>query len=1772
MIDISEFRVVETLYESDQTIVQQALNINDNMPVVLKSAKRLNNWGKRIGFLHDYKTIATLQMDCVLQPIALINNSENLVIVYNDTDSLSLGKACAKRIFHTDEIIQLFCKTAEALYQIHSQGWIHMDLSLDHILLNNKTNTIHIIDFQSAVQLRETITISPSYPRGNFETISPERTGYTNYPIDERSDLYSLGCIFYELLTNSPPFREKNPFKLIQAHINSQPVPPHEGYDPYIPITQHVPEMISQIIMKLLEKDPSKRYDSAKTLKTDILSFINGNSYLNSIHIDDHSESEIETQQLQSEAQKTLFDIFNRFSYKEERQPGEIGTGFTNKKSVFVLISGDDIIGKKALCKTLIPLAWENNGIWIQDSFSSTPDLPLVLMGRLLSSLLSHFRLQSLHELETQLKRLVSRGLTCPLYLHEMVPELLTFEDILFSNASKGITVSAEPFFLSLFQLISQKYQPVVVCLEHLERADQESLILLEKVLNHSSISFFVVGTCSEHTSSFVKTFIDKCKHHHKDFYHIPIPKNNTQITALDALNETEKELFQIASCLGNTWSVELLAQLTGNTLSEMEDILQKAVKSGLILPAFTTKGNNFWYQDDSLWKFSDDTVQQAFYETLTLDTKRRYHADVYKFILSKNSTQYSNKNIYDIARHCQYANENNLSTEDMLHLARVCMSAGERALMAGACLSATDFFKYGQSFFSNNDLNNSSLLFDLHLNALKATNYTSHQCEYKNAESILLKYAQTKQERIKAYECLARMYYKQKDYENVLKMVQKGLAIARIYMDRIPDMIIELFILSAALKHKRFNINDLDNRISEKDTIFVYAIRLISFLVRSENKCICKRIAGIVALGIKQMNKRHLTTDSAYLFVAFSRYLMDKKGFRSFGEQWSHIGQHCVDQLTDLRLQSETRLDFFWYIAHRKKAVSHHLDHLMVEINKCQYQGNEDLAVKASTYYLLVSLSCGIKLKKLQSDLHYIQNCLNHYIRKNDLVSMCRQTVYNLISGITPPHILTGRAFDEQKAIQNMETNADNDSLFLLYSIKLMLCVLFRNYEKAVIFADKTFEESFIKGTPVMSMIYCYSSLAYLGAYRSASPDEKKKWQKKIKHHIRELKFLSDQCPENAIHRYYLVLAEFSNQTDLKGDISEYYDQSIALANANQYYHDLALANELAGEYYQRKEKEKLAKSYIEDAYQAYVNWGADRKVTAYIKQEKLFRYRTHDSNFIWSALKEDSSVKKMPLQESSVSSQINHDDIWELTQSFCTELTLKKLLDKIIQTVIQYSGAHKTCLVLKKNNTYLIEAYSNVETKEKYIMMSDSIETTKHLCLPIAHQVIQTLNPICLWDAGRQGEFQYDNYIRENTPRSLLCLPLLGGEKITGLLYLENKRITHLFSPERVKRLQIIASQAAIAIKNSQFFHSQEHIMQDRSTDLNLTVHKLSSAIQDLEASSREMFLLNQFSDALHGCQTELETYKELQLFAKKLFPGDIGILWLNKEDDFFMATSWGDVMPEKNTLSASLCKCFESKTMLFIEDVISSPRCSHCGPETNSIYLCVPLKDQSGYIGVLHFQFGMSRPQVFDDVFTRRLESRRMLVCRMIEHYALSLSNLRLREALKYESMHDPLTGLFNRRHMQKLMKTECDKALEHHQSLGIIMVDIDHFKSFNDTYGHDIGDSVLIHLGKYLKGKECETIQACRYGGEEFLLLCPNISIKNLFKTAENIRLGIMNDIKVPYKDQLLDVTASLGLAMFPEHGQSMTEVQKQADLGLYKAKENGRNQVALDESQ
>jgi diguanylate cyclase (GGDEF)-like protein len=349
----------------------------------------------------------------------------------------------------------------------------------------------------------------------------------------------------------------------------------------------------------------------------------------------------------------------------------------------------------------------------------------------------------------------------------------------------------------------------------------------------------------------------------------------------------------------------------------------------------------------------------------------------------------------------------------------------------------------------------------------------------------------------------------------------------------------------------------------------------------------------------------------------------------------------------------------------------------------------------------------------------------------------------------------------------------------------------------------------------------------------------------------------------------------------------------------------------------------------------------------------------------------------------------------------------------------------------------------------------------------------------------------------------------------------------------------------------------------------------YKLHSMVYEYGLRHQRISLFNQMSEQLQACISLEETFPIINQFAHKLFLSAAGALYMlnSSRNSVEAITYWGKSLSGEKTFIPEDCRALRGGKMHITVDSSSESCCRHLSGAAGTSSLCVPLLSQGETLGMLHLQQHTSRGSiptktVFDESSEGINEEVQQLATTVAEYLALALANIKLRDSLKQQAIRDPLTGLFNRRYMEETLSREISRAERYRTPLGIIMVDLDHFRRFNNTFGHDAGDMVLQDIGKFLQNNIRKEDVACRYGGEEFTLILPGASLDVTQKRAETLREKIQH-LQIYYNNKLLDsITLSLGVAIFPEHGSTGEAVIQAADVALYNAKHGGRNQVAV----
>ncbi|NUN14054.1 MAG: AAA family ATPase [Myxococcales bacterium] len=526
MMVLPGYKIIEVLHEGAKTVAYRGFRVRDETPVILKTLKADYPPLKSIAQLkREYELTKTLNLDSVIKPYGLEEYDHNLILVLEDFEGTALQNGLTFGAINLAAFLNLAIQLADILNQLHHHHIIHKDIKPDNILFNPATGQVKLTDFSLSSRLsRENPNISsPHILEGTLAYMSPEQTGRMNRAIDYRTDFYSLGVTFYELLTGQLPFQTTDPMELVHAHIAKQPLPPHE-------LNPQIPRPISDIVLKLLAKTAEDRYQSAAGLKADLAT----------CQIQWQTRQKIETFELGQYDLSDQFQIPQKLYGREleidlllaafERVGGgdesrgaeEQGSGgaegrrgrgageqeaqseIVNRKSEIVnppeaskisllLVSGYAGIGKSALVNEVHKPIVRRKGYFVSGKFDQFQrNIPYSAVIQAFQELVRQLLTESEAQIEAWKAKLNQALSPNGQVIIEVIPEIELIigpqppvPGLLPAEAQNRFNMVFEHFI----QVFTRKEHPLVLFLDDLQWADSATLTLLQTLLTHPDMS-----------------------------------------------------------------------------------------------------------------------------------------------------------------------------------------------------------------------------------------------------------------------------------------------------------------------------------------------------------------------------------------------------------------------------------------------------------------------------------------------------------------------------------------------------------------------------------------------------------------------------------------------------------------------------------------------------------------------------------------------------------------------------------------------------------------------------------------------------------------------------------------------------------------------------------------------------------------------------------------------------------------------------------------------------------------------------------------------------------------------------------------------------------------------------------------------------------------------------------------------------------------------------------------------------------------------------------
>ncbi|WP_373530639.1 AAA family ATPase [Nostoc sp.] len=1517
-INIAGYHLSDQLYNGSRTLVYRGYRQADSLPVAIKLLKNpYPSFSELVQFRNQYTIAKNLNSPLIIQTYSLEPYQNGYALVMEDFGGISLKDyfTCVE-ISHTKSLQEFLllaialCNTLDILYQ---QRIIHKDIKPSNILINPETKQLKLIDFSIASLLpRETQTlVNPNVLEGTLAYISPEQTGRMNRGIDYRTDFYSLGVTFYELLTGELPFQSNDPMELIHSHIAKVP--------PLLGNKEEIPQILCDIVMKLMAKNAEDRYQSALGLKFDLencLHQLKETGEIKSFEIArrDVCDRFIIPDQLYGRETevKTLLEAFERVSL-----------GATE----MMLVTGFSGIGKTAVVNEVHKPIVRQRGYFIKGKYDQFQrNIPLGAFVQAFRDLMGQLLTESDAQIQQWKNKILEAVGENGQVIIEVIPEL----SIIIGQQPPSTRLSgtaAQNRFNLLFQKFTQVFttvkHPLVMFLDDLQWADSASLKLMQLLmadtghllligayrdheinpghplmltlseikktqatintitlapLNQKTVNQLVANTlrCTEKLAlplshlvyrktqgnPFFATQFLKALHQDKliEFdvnsgcWQCDIAQVNQQAVTDDIVDfmalqlrrmpPLTQQVLQLAACIGNQFDLATLAIVSEASEIETAADLWKALQEGVILPISDvykfyqgedndklTLQNENTSKQLAKYRFLHDRVQQAAYSLIPNLQKQTTHYHIGQLLLKKISPAARVDRIFELVNQLNYGTSLVSQQSERDELAQLNLTACRKARAATAYQAAREYAAVGLSLLGEKAWQQQhEMTLALHELAAEVAFLCSDFAQMEQYIDIVTKQAHSLPEQVNVYRIRIQSHVSQSEFTEAIAIAQTILQQLGVTFPETPTPtdIQQVFQRLGELIGDR-KIEDLVHLPVMTDDSKLAIVQIASSIISATHITGSPLLPLLVALSVKLSIQYGNTSVSAFHYAMYGIILCNMLKDVDTAVQFGQLALQVIYKLDAKAIKSEVLAALGAFILHRNSHTKETLPLAQEGYATGLEVGNPEFAGNNAINFCNNSFWCGQPLAILEQETRIYCNALVQ-LHQSIAANNCRifwQSILNLLGFAEHPWILSGEShLQETEFLPLLLSTNDLFGLYSFYLYKLTLCFWFGEIEQAINYAVEVRRYA-IAGAGFIGepAFYLYDSLIVL-AHLSQPSDETSEALQRVAQNQTELQHWAHYAPMNHQHKVDLVEAEKYRILGKHYEAADWYDRAIAGAKANGYIQEEALANELAAKFYLHWGKEKVAVAYMQEAYYCYAHWGAKAKVDDLEKRypqllQAILQQRQLNFNpletIAFSGI--SSSTRTSSSGNTSISGILDFTSVLKAAQAISSSLEEDTLIANLTRIILENSGAKKVVLILSHEDIWQVRAitYINQESNSSIdiqtILESQLLDNCQHIPTKIIHYVKNTQQTVVIDNCKTDIIGVIGKYMLEHQPQSVLCTPIINQGHLVGILYLENKLTSGVFTSDRLDVLNFLCTQAAISLENAQLYnHLQE------------------------------------------------------------------------------------------------------------------------------------------------------------------------------------------------------------------------------------------------------------------------------------------------------------------------------------------------------------------------
>ncbi len=1388
---------------------------------------------------HEYEILRALDLDVLVRPLAVSTHDGMPALVVEDFGGVELDRV-VERPMDPGAFIRLALQIVSAVAKIHQRGLIHADLTPQSILLNPITGELKVAELEFA-RPAPYAPLASGTVEGTLAYMSPERTGRTHRSVDQRSDLYSLGVLFYELLSGRLPFLAHDPIEWIHCHFARTPPPLSE-------VAADIPEPLAAIVHTLLAKMPEDRYQGIEGLEADLQRCLASWETTGTIAPFELRQRDFSTtlripQRLYGR-QAELARLWHAF----ERM---VDTGAAG----VALVSGYSGIGKSVLVHELAVPMMGARGLFAVGKFEQLPThTPYATVVGALRDLVLTVLTEPEDKVVAWRRQMAAalgrNGRIITDVIHEV--ELLIGEQPavpeLSANETQHRFLHVVQRFVSVF---ATRDHPVVLFLDDLQWADAASLTLVQHLLTSAEARYLLVigGFRSNEVGAghplsrtiaelrargitptdvevgplsvaHLEQLVADTVHRSDDDVRalaqlIEIKTRGNPLFAIQFLTALRQErLIEIDQTSGRSrWDLEKIRDrgFTDNIVDLMVEKLNQlpeVTRSILTRAAFigstvdrrtlgviaersepeiarelaTAIASGLIQSSSDQVAFMHDRVQQAACSLVPTSRRPGLHLHIGRLLYAATAPEQLDDHLFDIVGHLNLGQALIADPDERLAIARLDLAAGRKAKTKAAYAAAVSYLRAGNALLPDDGWERHyPLAYELHLEAARCEFFTG---EFRAADRlcvVLHDHVDNPVEAAEIYRVEVEARMMEGRIPQAIEAALEGLGKLGIALSAHPtfDQVEAAYHRVTALLGDR-KIEDIID---------------LPAMTRPETKAAMSILSTMA--GPAYFTDNNLLYLHGLYMVELS---LAQGNAASSGQGYSLLGFVLVavfDRYADAYRYGKLALE----LAERQNLVgarakarltletlsfwSRPLDemegHLRTAFDEAVEIGDQTLACFCCSHLIADLLERGDPLEHVYRES---EPCLEFVRRANfhdayDLILGMQRFVAVMRGDTVDFQSFTGPGFDEVAFEATLTPQRTSTMVCWYYIIKLQARLLSGDLEAALVASSQAKELLWSSlGHVQFHDYHVYRALALTGNYERADPAElQSRLRRWASHH-----------PGNFAHTCQLVSAEILRIAGQDMEAIRCYEQAIRMARAGGFVQIEGLAYELASEFWRKHGFEVVADTFVREARACFHRWGGEGKVKQL--ERRYPRSVDHPGRTF--------APPEIALDLLSVV---------KASQTISSELTIENLATTLLRLVVEHGGARKGYLILVTAGALTLEAEAISDQRvEARLLPSLPVAASKLVPISIVNYVWRTREPAVLDHAVEWAErFGADPYFAYVRPLSILCLPIIRQGEPIGLLYLENDLVEAAFRPTEVAVVELLASQAAISLETA-------------------------------------------------------------------------------------------------------------------------------------------------------------------------------------------------------------------------------------------------------------------------------------------------------------------------------------------------------------------------------